>query len=128
MFAFACVSLFWSLGVASAQIVEAVGSRALGMGGACVAVASDSSATWWNPGALAAGPFLDMALGRAVTERIDALPAGRDRVHWLTLGTPPFGLSYYRVRSAAIGPAAPTAPGGANREGVGFQARAHSRR
>ena len=121
MIAFACVSLLWSPGVASAQIVEAVGSRALGMGGAFVAVASDSSATWWNPGALAAGPFLDMALGRAVTERADALPAGRDRVHWLALGTPPFGLSYYRLRSTGIGPGAPTAPGGANREGRGAE-------
>ena len=34
---------------ASAQIVESVGHRALGMGGAFVAVADDSTATWWNP-------------------------------------------------------------------------------
>jgi hypothetical protein len=53
---------------ASAQIVESVGGRALGMGGAFVAVASDSSATWWNPGALAAGPFVDMSIGKAFTE------------------------------------------------------------
>jgi hypothetical protein len=52
---------------ARAQIVESVGSRALGMGGAFVAVASDSSATWWNPAGLAAGQFVDLAIGRAVT-------------------------------------------------------------
>ena len=38
--------------VASAQFIEAVGVRALGMGGAFVAVANDSSATWWNPAGL----------------------------------------------------------------------------
>ena len=64
-----------------AQIVESVGSRALGMGGAFVAVASDSSATWWNPAGLAAGPFLDLAIGKA------------DDASWFALATPPFGLS-----------------------------------
>ena len=51
--------------VCSAQIVESVGNRALGMGGAFVAVASDSSATWWNPAGLATGPFSDVSIGRA---------------------------------------------------------------
>ena len=69
-----------------AQIVESVGSRALGMGGAFVAVASDSSATWWNPAGLAAGPFLDLAIGKA------------DDASWFALATPPFGLSYYRLQ------------------------------
>src|SRR5258705_3041766 len=48
--------------VCSAQIVESVGNRALGMGGAFVAVATDSSATWWNPAGLAIGPFADVAV------------------------------------------------------------------
>ena len=64
----------------SAQIVESVGNRALGMGGAFVAVASDSSATWWNPAGLATGPFADMSLGRTITDLKDAIPARRDRV------------------------------------------------
>src|SRR5687768_972860 len=41
---------------ASAQTsFEVVGSRALGMGGAFVAVANDSSAVFWNPAGLASG-------------------------------------------------------------------------
>lgn len=87
---------------ASAQIVEATGSRALGMAGAFVAVASDSSATWWNPAGLAAGPFLDMALPRAFTEVVEGSPIRRDRVSGFTLGTPPFGASLYRLRITDI--------------------------
>ena len=121
MIALACAMHVWSPAHASGQIIEAVGSRALGMGGAFVAVASDSSATWWNPAALAQGPFLDMAFGRALTERSDALPAGRDRVNWFALGTPPFGVSYYRWWSTQIAPAAPNAAAGADRESRGAE-------
>ena len=85
-----------------AQSVETVGTRALGMGGAFVAVATDSSATWWNPAALATGPFLDLALASAVTETTGELPANRDRGGWFALGTPPFGFSYYRLRITEI--------------------------
>ena len=83
---------------AGAQVVETVGSRALGMGGAFVAVASDSSATWWNPAGLAAGPFVDVALARAVTETTGELPANRTKGSWFALGTPPFGVSYYTFK------------------------------
>ena len=34
------------------QSFDVVGTRALGMGGAFVAVADDASATWWNPAGL----------------------------------------------------------------------------
>jgi len=87
---------------AAAQAVETVGIRALGMGGAFVAVANDSSATWWNPAALAAGPFLDISLSRAVTETTGDLPANRAKASWFALGTPPFGFSYYRLRLTDI--------------------------
>src|SRR5690242_5273284 len=64
--------------VAGAQTIETVGERAMGMGGAFVAVADDSTATWWNPAALAAGPFLDAAAGWSRTEfRQEGEPAGR---------------------------------------------------
>jgi hypothetical protein len=69
---------------ASAQIVETAGSRSLGMGGAFVAVADDSSATWWNPAGLAAGPFFDLAIGAGTTSS------------GIAAATPPFGISYYR--------------------------------
>ncbi len=65
---------------ACAQVVESVGSRALGMGGAFVAVASDSSAVWWNPAGLAAGPFFDMALSQGRIQAAETLPAWRDRI------------------------------------------------
>jgi hypothetical protein len=101
---------------AAAQVFEAVGSRAQGMGGAFVAVANDSSATWWNPAGLAEGPFLDMAVVRTTTEVTEGLPARRDRVSGFALGTPPVGLSYYRLRITDIQPPDPTGEGTASRE------------
>jgi hypothetical protein len=90
---------------AAAQTVESVGSRALGMGGAFVAVANDSSATWWNPAGLAAGPFLDVAIART------------SQPGWtVALATPPFGVSYYRLRITDIGGGDPTAADPARRE------------
>ena len=117
----ATVAILAALGPtqSSAQIVESVGSRALGMGGAFVAVANDSSATWWNPGALAAGPFLDMALVRSVSEVNGTPPARRDSATGFTIGTPPFGFSYYRLRVTDIYPLDPIAQGEADRQGRG---------
>src|SRR5918993_3964322 len=94
---------------AHAQVVESVGGRALGMGGAFVAVASDSSATWWNPAGIAAGPFVDIAWARSITERAEELPAARDRATWFALATPPAAFSYYRLRITDIQPFDPTA-------------------
>jgi hypothetical protein len=76
-----------------AQPVEMVGSRALGMGGAFVAVANDSSATWWNPAGLAAGPFLDVALTRGTFDGSDQRQPARGGTWGFSVGTPPFGLS-----------------------------------
>lgn len=91
--------LFLGLAVtADAQVVETAGSRALGMGGAFVAVASDSSATWWNPAGLAAGPLVDLALARNLVEVTERVPAWRREASWFALGTPALGLSYYRLR------------------------------
>jgi hypothetical protein len=101
---------------ASGQIVEAVGSRALGMGGAFVAVANDSSATWWNPGALAAGQFLDLAVAFATTDSSDVRPANRNRVAWVALTLPPAGVSYYHLRITEIGTPSPTVTDGGNRQ------------
>ena len=102
--------------VAHAQVAETVGSRALGMGGAFVAVASDSSATWWNPAGLAAGPFIDLALARAVTETAGELPANRSKASWFALGTPPFGVSYYRLKITDAQLLTPTVTESGNRE------------
>jgi hypothetical protein len=99
----ACV-LVTNVTAGRAQNVEVVGSRALGMGGAFVAVASDSSATWWNPAGLAAGPFVDVSLARAVTESRGGPPAHRDTATWFALGPPPFGVSYYRRKITDLRP------------------------
>ena len=95
------------------------------MGGAFVAVANDSSATWWNPAGLATGPFVDIALSRASGESGDTLPASRTGLWSFSLGTPPLGVSFYRLRATDIRAASPTAPAEAGREdraaGVGIR-------
>jgi len=101
---------------AAAQVVESVGSRALGMGGAFVGVANDSSASWWNPAGQASGPFVDVALGHTTTDSAGQLPAWRDRASWFALATPPVGLSYYRFRTVAAAPDPPTAQDRAGRQ------------
>ena len=113
--AVACAYVLIAHTSVTAQIVETTGSRALGMGGAFVAVADDSSATWWNPAGLADGPFLDMALSRAVTQVVT--PEGwRDRGVGFALGTPPVGFAYYRLRFTQIHAADHTAQPRADRE------------
>ena len=101
---------------ADAQSFEVVGHRALGMGGAFVAVANDSTATWWNPAGLATGPFLDVAIGRAAGVADSRFPASRTRLWSFSLGTPPLGISYYRLKITDIRAALPTGPAQAGRE------------
>ena len=100
----------------SAQIVEATGSRALGMGGAFVAVANDSSATWWNPGALADAPFFDLSLARATTTAGDDRAALRHGVSSFAIGTVFGGFSYYRLRLTEIREPGPTADASGDRQ------------
>ena len=108
LFSLALLCLFRTV-PAHAQIVETAGSRALGMGGAFVAVASDSSATWWNPAGLGAGPIVDLTWARNLVETTeDGWPAWRDRTSWFTMATPPVGFSYYRFRITDIQPFDPT--------------------
>lgn len=104
---------------ARGQIVEAVGSRALGMGGAFVAVADDGSATWWNPAGLAPGPFFDLGVAAGSTDIDDVLPGRREGAVSVAAGLPPFGVSYYRLRITDIGAVRPIAgPGGGREEGL----------
>ncbi len=109
---------------AAGQTFEMVGQRALGMGGAFVAVANDSSATWWNPAGLATGPFLDAALGGGVST-LERLPGSHSGVWSFSIGTPPLGLSYYRLRITDIRAIPPTEPSDADRAdraaGVGIR-------
>ena len=102
--------------VSSGQVIESVGSRALGMGGAFVAVANDSSAGWWNPAGVAAGPFLDIGLGRALGEAVDVASAWRRRTSGFALATPPFGFHVYRLQITQLQPIATTESGLDGRE------------
>jgi hypothetical protein len=101
---------------AAAQSFESVGERALGMGGAFVAVANDSSAAWWNPAGLATGPFLDLVLGRSSGAADADFPASRTGVWSFSLSTPPLGVSYYRLKITEIRAAPATGPAEAGRE------------
>jgi hypothetical protein len=100
--ALTCAALGASPAALCAQSIEIVGSRALGMGGAFVAVASDASATWWNPAGLGPGPLLDLAVARTLTEQPEGADAWRAGASWIALATPPLGLSYYRFRITDI--------------------------
>lgn len=73
------------------------------MGGAFVAVANDSSATWWNPAALAAGPFVDVMAGWSANDIDGTLPARRETATAVAAAIPPFGFSYYRLHITDIG-------------------------
>ena len=86
------------------------------MGGAFVAVASDSTATWWNPAGLASGPFVDIGWGRDRVEVTEQAPAWRHKTSWFGLGTPALGVSYYRFRITDAQPIVPTAPAADGRQ------------
>lgn len=99
--------------LAGAQSFETVGARALGMGGAHVAVAEDPTAIWWNPAGLATGrPLVSAAIefARYETRQPDLFgtpPPGRRTSFFVGLGSLPLGLSYVRTRETwfAQGPA-----------------------
>ena len=92
--------------IGGAQIVETLGVRALGMGGAFVAVADDASAIFWNPAGLATGGFVSLLTEGGTWEVIP--PDGRDGGAMSGFGTvvafavPPVGLGYYRIRASAV--------------------------
>ena len=82
---------------------ETAGERALGMGGAFVAVADDATSTHWNPAGLATGGPAGMTLGLLRTQlgRPDDLAqpgARRIRGSYTSLGTLPLGVSYGTLR------------------------------
>ncbi|MEX2270044.1 MAG: hypothetical protein WD690_01145 [Vicinamibacterales bacterium] len=86
-----------------AQTFETAGARALGMGGAFVAVADDVSAVWWNPAGLASGGFFGVAVEWHRFEQRRATffgaPAPAERASFfLGVGSLPLGLSYVRTR------------------------------
>src|SRR5262249_40933463 len=84
---------------AAQQVLESAGSRALGMGGAFVAVANDATAVYWNPAGLAFGPTAGATVGWTDFHTGNQLgpptvgPSERTS-KFVSLGTMPLGLSY----------------------------------
>jgi hypothetical protein len=97
--AFLCI-VFAMVQPAFAQTsFEAVGSRALGMGGAFIAVADDPSAVFWNPAGLAggqpAGATIEWVRFRFGNQESTPSPGPwRQSSKFVSLGTWPIGLSY----------------------------------
>lgn len=86
---------------------ESAGERALGMGGAFVAVADDATSAHWNPAGLATGGPAGMTVGwlRSDAGKADELArpgATRLRGTYTSLGTWPLGLSYGTFRLTAL--------------------------
>lgn len=102
------VALSLAPATANAQLVfEAVSQRALGMGGAFVAVADDATAGYWNPAGLATAGVYSATIewNRSQFGNLD-LPAApglwrRQSTH-TAFGTLPVGLSANRLEEAAI--------------------------
>ncbi len=116
----AATLLLLGSGMAAAQTFESVGTRALGMGGAFVAVADDATATWWNPAGLATGSMVDVVLAadriETRTSPEDRPPAARRAGTVIALTTPALGVSYYRLRLTDIQASGTTAGGGGSRQ------------
>lgn len=92
---------------AGQQVFESVGSRALGMGGAFVAVADDGTAAFWNPAGVALGQRGNVTIEwvRFQTGNQDKPPAPgptKREADFATLGSRNFNLSYATLQGADI--------------------------
>lgn len=92
---------------AMAQPFEAVGSRALGMAGAFVAVADDASGGYWNPAGLASGQPAGATIEwvRFQSGDREAVPTRgpwERSTRFTSLGTWPMGLNYTRVDEVSL--------------------------
>jgi len=115
--ALALVAVLLVPGAARAQQpIESVGTRALGFGGAFVAVADDATAVYWNPaGLVTARPGgVTIEWTRLRSGNPNGAPqlgdAGQDSNLW-SLGTWPMGVFYGKIRSTHLVPVAPGVTG-----------------
>ena len=96
-----------SAGSVHAQVFETVGTRALGMGGAFVAVADDATANYWNPAGLINVISSAVVEVQRIDTRLDPDPIRRagtqDLTTLVSLASQTLGLSYYRLRSWQVG-------------------------
>ncbi len=96
-----------SSGESAAQGVETVGVRALGMGGAFVAVADDATATYWNPAGLATGAIFSGVFEHTRQtigdQDVPALASARDGAStFFAIAAPPVGISYSHTRTTRV--------------------------
>lgn len=89
------------------QPIESLGGRALGMGGAFVAVADDASATHWNGAGLATGGPAGATIGwadfRTGNQKGDpSVGLTRRHSYFSSLGTWPLGLSVARISDTRV--------------------------
>lgn len=92
---------------AAQQVFESVGSRALGMGGAFVAVANDGTASFWNPAGVALAPRGSLTvewdgLGTGNQNEPPAPGPTKRTATFATLGSSNFNVSYGTLQSADI--------------------------
>ena len=92
-----------SAGPVRAQGFERLGVRALGMGGAFVAVADDATATYWNPAGLTPVQSSAVLEMQRLNTRLGFDPnlaeGTNDLTTFLSVASSTVGLSYYRLRS-----------------------------
>lgn len=93
-----------------AQDLGTVGLRAAGMAGAFVAVASDSSAVWWNPAALPEGAFVDASMGWMTAAERSEAGDSRARAAGLAFALPMAGLQVARFEVTGRGAAGAPGP------------------
>ena len=91
-------------GLAFAQSLDTIGTRAQGMGGAFVGVADDASGVYWNHAGLAGGAYFSLVLdGNAARSVPEGVANGASRTGWLlALTTPALGLSYARLQNTVV--------------------------
>jgi hypothetical protein len=111
-----CLGLLLPSLCSAQEAFESVGSRALGMAGAFVAVANDSTAVYWNPAGLVKGGPGGMTINflNAHTGPTDGPPipgATKRSSRFYSVGSYPIGFSYGRFYDSAL----VATPGGATR-------------